>query len=539
MTVALAVSGAVAAATSEIVPSRLLFGGVTNLTYYDPQPSGLIDVTDNFSSTGTWTQLNTGGGSTSFTVSSNVGNAVSTGSIFTLLQKTSATLSAPQLFTALTITAFPSFGTGFSTIGVGIGKDVSNCFFATHDRLNQNVFLQLRVGGVIFNGTAIVIGRPTLPFRIGFSLVGNSACLWTDTGSGWTYQTGVMFQADYNFETAGNLTGWKPVIEIATNGGTQNCSFSTFECGRFGGVNMRDMTIVSNEDGTPYYPGGSTVYFTATATDPSGWTGAAENGGSYQGVFTLDLNTNTITQTGVIFVARNSIVTNDCSGQIIYYPNGDRRILLVNWGSGNAVASNIKILHELVTSGSMPDLLTTNLSVLTGTAALSPPLGGGGGVGAYDPFLVYDAANNRYLMAYMITTGTLVYVALASTTDLSTWSSLWIDTSGIVTLDDCYEGPRMMLADKQYWIMAGGPFGTGDSSRIYNVAGTIIGPFPNAVFSGNGGGAHGGTNPWPMVFPHTNGLEQVLLTFDGTPFAATGASQSWGIPSVQLAGRYW
>jgi hypothetical protein len=504
-----------AAATSEIEPSRQKFpnANLVNIPYFDVQPSALIDFTESFASTAPFTKYSESTPGT-FTVSGSEGIITHTGvgsNLNDIITETASSYSMPQAFVSIRVDSTPVTSTGFDNSGVGLVKDANNFIFASIDRANNVGRIQIKIAGTN-TFLASVTKTWVAPFKIALSLVANSAYLWADTGSGWQVVTSATVTSTYDFRTVGNLTGWKAGFTLASQNASQ-WNFSQFQSGRFGGVGMRDMVIVTAEDGTPYV-NGTKVTFTATAVDPAG-TG-------HTGVFTLDLSNNTIAQVGEIMVNRSGKVFNDLSAHIIRYVNGDRRLFIATWGNDVFGGGSLQILHELF-SGT--DILS-GTNVVSGMTQLTIPQTGTV-PGVYDPMVV--KFNGTWYMAYTNTlnvnfTGNPFFTCLASSPDLATWTSVGTDSG-----HTGYEGSRLLVANKKLWVMSGGPAGSGNTARIYDSTMTFISNL-NATFNT---GTH--APPHPMVFPYLNDF--ALLTFDGTTFG--GVFFTTGQPNVQVAARYW
>jgi hypothetical protein len=505
-------SAASAAATSEIEPGRQKFppAFLTNIPYFDPQPSSLIDFTDTFSTTASFTQF-TEGTPGVFSVSSNEGVITQAGAQNNIETETSSSFSMPQVFVSIRVDSNPTLSSGFDNAGVGIVKDSNNFLFASIDRANSVARIQLKIAGTNrFLGS--LTKTWTAPYKLGLSLVANSACLWADTGSGWQFILQQDVSAFYDFRTTGNLSGWRAGFTVAS----QNASvwkFSNFQAGRFGGVGMRDMVVVTAEDGTPYI-NGTVASFTGTAVDPVG-TG-------YCGVWNLDLSNNTLTQVGALMVSRSGSTFNDLAAHVIRYANGNRRLFISTWGNAVFTGGALQILHGLLVSGDI--LVGTN--VVSGLSTLSLPQTGVA-PGVYDPMVILF--NGTWYMGYTLVTnrnfsGNPFYTALASSPDLGTWTLVGSDSG-----NTGYEGSRLLVANRKLWVMSGGPAGVGNTARIYDASMTFVRNL-NATFNT---GTH--PPPHPMVFPY--GRDFVLLTFDGTPFGANIFTS--GQPNTQKAARFW
>lgn len=500
---------------AEFAPCDLSFSKVVDVDHFDPLPAALIDhVEDYASDTGQVTHYTLGtagtagisGGKYQVSYANTSVDKNDIGAINT------ASLSMPVAWVEAEVT-LTGTAAGYSNGGVGIAKDANNFVMAVAQQTQNAVRVEARFGGGSTSFLANVTKTVPSSFKIALAMVVDSFTVYMDTGSGWQYVTGTgISTGTYDFRTTGNLTGWNPATFSASKGGAVTWAFDNLKLGRHGGVGMRDQTLVTNEDGSPYNPTADTVLFTATLPDARGQ--------AYAGVFSLDLTDYSYEQVGAIMVERGGKVYNDLVPHIIYYPSGNRRILIGTWGNGFGGA--IDVLHKLETSQE----LLNGTRIVSGMTQLSLPQSGAS-PGTYDPMMVYDSANSRWLIAYSMTqrtdfSGSPFYAAAAYSTDLTTWTAIGTDTSS------GYEGTKILLANGQYWIMAGGPAGSGTSSRVFNASMVYQGTL-SAVFEGGTS-----TQPHPMVFPH--GDKQVLISFDDVRHGS--ASFTWGNFLVYEAPRY-
>jgi hypothetical protein len=507
-------SGESGSSTVERVPAEWIFGAPAVLNAFNPAPASLIVLYENFASTAPFTRYSESTPGT-FSVASNVATVAHVGAQNDIITETASAFAMPQAFVSITVTQNgTAVSGGYDNVGVGIFKDQNNYLCATRNRRDNAVFIVLKIGGTAHFLGAVTGAAYAAPYKLGMSLVGNSAYVWVDTGSGWTHVTGASTAAYYNFRASGNLTGWKAGFTVASDA-TSTWKVADLKAGSFGTVGTRDITIVTHEDGTPYMQG-DVVTLTATCSDPSGFTA---NGGSYCGVFTLNLATNALTQVGVIMVERDGGIWNDHGAHIIYYGNGDRRLTIATWG--NYFGGVMKMMHKLTAA----DLLV-GANVVSAMTDLALP-GLSGGKSAYEGMLAYDAANSRWLLAYAITANTsfsgAFYPAAAYSPDLITWSLIAADTSV-----SSHEGTKLIVAAGAFWITAGGPAGTGTSPRVYDANMVYVGGL-NATFANQPD-----TQPHAMIFG--NGTTEYLLTFDNTRYGS--ASFTWGRFWVETAERY-
>jgi hypothetical protein len=498
---------------TEFEPCDLRFSKVMDSDYLEVAPAGLIAHTETFTSDS---------GQVSHYTVTTAGTVAITGGKLQVshannaIAKTNVDAINTQSFAAPLVwvggeLAVSGTATSFSNGGVGIAKDGSNYVFALARKTENQVVIEARIGGTVqFLG---VVGR-TIPssFKLGLAMVGNSATVWMDSGSGWQYVTGASLSSLYDFQTTGNMAGWMPATFAASQNGAVTWTFDNLANGIHGGVGIRNQTIVTNEDGTPYRPTPDTILFSATLPDA--------RGAAYAGMFELDLTDYSYQQVGAIMVERNGKVHADLGPHVIYYPNGDRRILIGTWGNG--FGNSIQVLHKLETSQE----LLSGVRIVSGMTQLALPQSGAN-PGAYSPMMVWDSVNSRWLIAYSMVqntnfSGNPFYAAAAYSTDLVTWTSLGVDTAlG-------YEGTKILYANSQYWILAGGPAGTGNSSRVFDASMVYQGTL-NAVFEGGTS-----TQPHPMIFPY--GDKQVMISFDDVKHGS--ANSTWGNFLVYEASRF-
>jgi hypothetical protein len=503
--------------TEERIPIDLVFSPASIAAYFDPQPINLIDGTEAFDAdTGQFTEYTEGNPGT-FTVTGGVGQIIHTGggAKGNIVTETAGTLTMPNAFVSIEVPVVTKKSTGYDNGGIGLVKDQNNFIFASIDRVANSARIQIKIGG---SNTflAIVLSQTwfaTAPFKFALSLMGNSACLYKDVAGVWTYVTGFDVTAYYDFKTVGNLTGWKAGFTYAS-GADGDWSFDNLKWGRFGGVGMRDQSMVVNEDGSVYVDG-DYVYFGATIVDPKA--------AGYYGVFKLKMTDYTYQQVGAIMIERGAKIYGDLSGNIIWYANGDRRFVIGTWGNG--FGGDLQVLYKLETS---LDLLT-GTNVIQNMTQLNLPGELDATYGAYDAFLVYDTINSRWLIAYCLVhptsfVGNHFYGAAAYSSDLINWNLIAADTA-----NEGYEGIKIIFANGGYWILIGGPVGSGNNSIVYNGSLVDQGRL-NAIFSGGTD-----TQPHPCMWKHGNYV--YLLSFNNTRYG--GVTFTWGQPTLQRSPRYY
>lgn len=497
----------------EIDPPDMDFSTTYNPTYFDPFPTELQSLDENFSSESGFT-FYTEGTLGTHSVASNQMTINGSGTRNTIVTETGVGPSIPQLWAEIQVDSGGSNTSGYDNGGVGIVKDNDNFLFASWDRIANVVRIQIKIGGsnTFLGSVSTTTFSPT--YKMALSLVANSACLWRNNGSGWSCLVKQSVSSYYDFRTTGNLTDWKWGFTIATSA-TSTWVLSNFNAGSFGGVGMRDFVIVTEEDGSPYMVDANTVLFSATANDP--------NGISYEGVFSLDITDCTIVQKSVIFVERDGKSYNDVAAHIIYYSGGNRRLFISTWGNG--FGGSLQILHKLCTTG---DILS-GVNLIGSMTELSLPGLDTEDYGAYDPMAMWDG--EKWLFAYSITedtsfSGNPFYPALATSSDLSSFDLVGADTAMSGT---GYEGTKLIKTNTNYWVLSGGPVSTGNNPRIYNDEMEFV---DNLTCELDNAASY---PPHPMVFAVGNYF--YLLTNDSNTYGGVLATR--GYPQLEITDRYY
>lgn len=471
--------------------------------YFDLQPSALITTNETFTTnTSQFTQFTAGSPGT-FSFTGGKGQIVhgpTDGSTFEVI---GSEVQMPQFFASLDVVSM----TGSGRVSIGLVKDATHFVLVRYSTIDGNIVVRISDG--VSNITTGISVSYTLPFKLGMSVVGNSCAVWVDIGNGWERVTGADSTATFDLKTiivAGG--GYKAAFALTSNGNV-TLQVDNLVVGRFGGIALRDETPCTDEQGRPYVSGGL-LYFTATASDTQE---DIPNGGSYCGVFTLNLSTLVVSQTSVIMVNRSSKIQTDHAAHIIVYNNGDRRLLITTWG--NQFDSTVNILHKLL---SATDILNgTNIvaSMTQLTLSISPP----GSGGFYDPFLV--KRGSTWYLAYTVTpfTATNFYLALDSSPDLVTWTA--VRDEHLVT---AHEGPKTPWIAGTNWILAAGA----SVSRIYDQNLNYIADLDASLADTN-------TFPHPCIIP--NGTKQLLLAFDSVRYVPSLVF-TWGHLTIHEAQRY-
>lgn len=499
---------------SELTPPELDFSE-QSITYDDPQPSGLIFATEPFDTdTGQFTLSHYGSdpqGTLTFTGGKGHINTVGAFNT-TFCRNTNMPLDYPQWFISMDV-GTQTGGSSYMGINPGMYYDSNNAVFIDCGALGGN-FLGASItsifGGTKSNGGTTHAGVPSgVLTSVAFACVFGFCMGYVKIGSDpkWYLATSRSFSG---FNTVGAFSGWYAGFSVWC-GGSYTLDVDNLKWGRFGGAKMRDQNFVTLENGTPYFPSPGVAMFTATVF------------GSYIGIFTLDLTTFAITQVGVAIVQRSGSYVQDLNLSIVLMDNGTAKAVTATWGNGFGGSIQCQ-LHSLA-----------DWSILSGTTILASgvtmtlPGQLSGSYGVYDPHLVYDVTNTRWLIAYSITqntnfSGSPFYAAAAYSTDLSTWTLIGADTT-----HQGYEGTKLSFHKGEWWVSAGGPAGASTSSRVYHASDMSFAGTLDIVFDG-------GTSTQPHPPSIKYGSLVYLLTFDDD--SQSSINFTWGDPHIYTAPRY-
>lgn len=482
------------------------FIGFRKTNYFDLQPSALVTTNEPFTTnTGQFTQFTAATpGTFSFTGGKGqVVHGVSDTSTFEVID---AEVTLPQFFASIDVISM----TGSGRISCGVIKDATHFILARYSTLDGNIVVRISDGTNNIN-TGVSVSY-TLPFKMGFAVVGNSCSVWVDIGNGWERVTGTDSTATFDLKSilvAGG--GYKAGFAVTSNG-SFTVQVDNLKVGRFGGIALRDQTACTDEQGRPYVSGGK-LYFTATASDTQEDT---PNGGSYCGIFTLDLATYDVAQTSVIMVSRSSKVQTDHAAHIIVYGNGDRRLLITTWG--NQFDSTVNILHKLLTGTDILNGTFVVASMTQLTLSISPPAAGG----FYDPFLV--KRGSTWYLAYVVSPfiSTNFYLALDSSPDLVTWTAVRDEH-----LVFAHEGPKVPWISGKNWVLGAGASALRIYDDVLNYVADLDADIVDAV-----------TFPHPCVVQNgPTGTKQILLAFDSVRYIP-GNVFTWGHLTIHEARRF-
>lgn len=473
-------------------PASLAFVQRAERSGVDLLPPALQTLAERFAADTGWTKWT---GNTQPITAFNGGlltfsNNVATDRHTVWIKDTAPSLTVPQFFVEVHVTARVGGGGGYANVGCGFCKDSNNAFSLVRDGVNGVVNIYTTIGGGNA-GFGFGAWQPahTGPFKLGLSCVGNTLCAFGDVGAGWVFIGSCVVGGLISL----NWAGWKPQVTYSSNL-IGSYTVSQLNAGSFGGTGIRDLSIVIAPDGTPRIVDDE-VYCTATRPDP---TGAA-----YQAVVKVNLLTWAITQTATIFNYRAGGAQCDLAGQIVAHEDGTRRLTLGTWSSLSNIL-DVRTQHKLVSAE-----LLSGVHLVTGMTQLNLPSEAGEAV--YDANIAWDGT--QWICAYTTRSGTSAvadpfYPNAASSPDLVTWTRLGRDRMALQ-----YEGTKLFkLNTGPFWITAG----TRHAARLYDHACNFRGYMQLTVNGGDPSGTGNQTFPHCPVFWDAERSRYVVLTFDKT-----------------------
>lgn len=532
--------------------------------FYDIQPAHLIDYTETFASnTGQLAGYTANGGGGTVVLANNTLTisqpSASNTTLFDLITDNTAALTIPQAFISVDNPVTLNTNCSADLIGVGIAANANNWVLAMLDRSkNRTGFPSYFLTVYVNQGGSIVTGQPSqIPGgsgnvgAIGLAMIdntftayykdkGNTAIpgQWDTTYSMDLGKNGITF----DFRVTGAMAGWYPCVAKTTTSNTAigetqaNAVFSNLVVGRYGGQSVRDISIVSNPDGTPYTTGLPTgeIKIVATIGGPGDQFGAILNSNSYMAVMTANLGSGKLTQNSVIYFTANGMAQSHHSGHIIAYPNGNCQVFVSSLGqvrAGIAQGANINVLYTVANTSNV--LVGTNL--LGNVTMLALPKSGAA-PGTMDPSVVFDTSNNRWLAAYTVLpttnlTSNNYYASIAFSPDLVTWTLINNDNA-----NTGFSGTRLVKSNSQYYMTAVNPAArTGNFfyPNMYDASGIFI----ELVSYGTPYQLDSTLKSSPFaIFPY--GGFYYMLSSDQTVTEFNVVASSWGQPWLMNTGRY-
>lgn len=473
----------------------LQFSRVQTVALADLVPAAGVIVNEPFAAdTGQFTRKTDSTLFPVFTVSGSLTLQNTSGAARTDMVQTGDSLTLPQFAAEVSVTSRTA-STGYDFVEVGLLKDANNFIMVAHENGANQLSIRVKISGSETAYLNLSLSL-TAPFKLGISILGNSVCAYTDTGAGWTYRGQQDISAKIQMRTA-NLAGWKTAVLSAAG---NNCThvYDNLKSGLLGGFGWRDFTIVTNEDGTPYINSGL-AYFTAACNDGFGE--------GYQGLWSIDLSTYACTYISAIMMTRAGSVYNDGALHLIRYSDTSWKCLWTTWGNGFGNA--IDTWYAATTD----PYLTPGAYTITGGTKLTLPYQNAGHA-AYDAMLRKDGST--WKLAYTVSTSTSFtgnpfYPAVASSTDLATWTGVATNPS-----DRPFEGSKWVKAGGAFYITSGGVFTVRCYDEQLNFRGLLQAT------------TDGGTVTYPHAMIFWTGSKHLMLTWNQNRPAVSPSVGLWG-----------
>lgn len=406
----------------------------------------------------------------------------------------------------------PTTDSGVGVLGVGLqngttGTNQIYCYMEQGAGSNNRVNIAQTVSGTftVIASTA----NSSLPSGItgiAFTLEGTTAIAWLQVNGGSWFPV-LQATSPHDLQVPATLLSLHPFFTV-TGGISTPWKIGTVRMGRTSAsVPFRDFKIVTNIDGSPYISNGY-MYFTAT--------------NAFCSVWRLNVKSGRFEKTGVLAFSRNSEFLADLNAHIVWDAgNNVWRITWATWANG--LGANIKIFMAAYDG----DILNGSHIVAGGTQVNVTQQTGNA---VYDQHLVWDAVNVRWLLSYIVSPsgafGGNMHVAMDTSTDLVTWTSVWYDTT-----DSGYEGSCIAKIGGNFYVFAG----NGSNFRCWNMASAVsLGTMSVDIFPPSSG------NPPPhfIVFPWMDAdiTEYYALSWSNVQTAFNGGGTfSTGTPILYRA----
>jgi hypothetical protein len=476
------------------------FVASTPQAVYEIQPAALLTLIEAFDAdTSQFTRYTEGTPGTVTIAGGTLSVVNSTTSARNDILVTGDDITLPQLCVSADVIGKTSVAATYDNFGVGIAKDASNFIFASVDKKANIVRVQVKISGVNTFGSSAAYSIPA-SFKLALSIIGNYATVWLASGTTLVPITSYDFSSKINLRTAA-LTGWKPALSVASSGSASTWVIDNLKAGAYGTVGMRDQTFVTTDDGTPYIDG-NTCYLMATGNDAAG--------NSTCGLYAFDLESYEVSCCATYMFERSGVKYSDVAGHIIK-ADGYYRVLISSWGNG--FGNDLSVYYTTTTAE-----LLSGQHLITGLTKLTLPYQTSGKC-AYDPMMYWSGSEWR--MAYIVCdnltfAGSPFYPALATSTDLSTWTGVANDSANKI-----YEGAKIVKTPAGYYITAG----SATNARLYDENLSFVGDV-QAAFSG-------GSSTQPHALILYRGSKYVLVTFNDQKPPGITSAWTWGQLIVQ------
>jgi len=380
------------------------------------------------------------------------------------------------------------------TFVAGLAGDAGSVL-GTYDPGRSRVAIEVRTAG---RTTVVRSRRVRLPRRVALAVTvcENQVTVLARGRRGWrpllTERRRVARLVDLRRPEV--LAGLRPAYGVrdAAGGPGGGGALASVRAGVFGLVGVRDLHLVQDADGTPLVRDGK-VWLTATGAGLSSFRQA------HWGVFTLDLDEPTrLEQVAHLFGAREDaaggLVLGDHAGQLVR--DGDRWLVATSsWG--DFTRDGVHVRHTTTRA----DLLRGVHVLATERTPLPTPLS------TWDPALT--RIDGRWWVGYVASPSQHPFdfhpQLAAGPVGAEPWERLELQGAA-ADLHHC-EGPVLAEVDGRWLLLASDK--TGRSYPAYDLGMRRVGRLDAPYLS---------NIPHPQLVPREDG-SQLLVTFDGTPFA--------------------
>jgi hypothetical protein len=234
------------------------------------------------------------------------------------------------------------------TLKVGVYKDTSNWIMCQVNNATNAWTVSANIGGVDRSAGAQTKAITGLT-RIGLSVAGNIIGIWGHNGKVWMQIGRIDFTPHTDLRSF-DWTGWYYAMwAYQTNAGTQ--TIADFRAGPFGGTGLRDIDLITYEDGTPYITNGL-MFMTATVGAPGSSSSSTNSiATTHMGIFSYDPTSSELKQCGRMISYRTGNsgtprYLGDCAGQLIFDRDDDLwRVQVSSWGDYD-ISPNVVDVYE-------------------------------------------------------------------------------------------------------------------------------------------------------------------------------------------------
>jgi len=266
-------------------------------------------------------------------------------------------LGTPYEAASVTVAVLPTYTSGQVSASIGLWKDNANWIMAFYNFNGNKLSIRASVAGTVYNVGEVVTGSNLA--------VGDKLAMIVDGAQCYALQTkpdGTQFRSDivnskayFNLREIGSLESFVWSLGLQSVGIGNVITYRDFTVSEFDGVGMRDFSVVTYEDGTPYEEEGL-YYVTATCAGYKDSSSDAPYAGAYMGVFSFDPLTYKMQKVGRILWTSTVGSTYICghhAGQVVFNRNSKAWIVtastfgLVDVGDGIRICGDIRYSSPL------------------------------------------------------------------------------------------------------------------------------------------------------------------------------------------------